>query len=315
MATLIPDRCTFLQRCYLAVLCLLCWAGLLLPELIAAQTAPPVEEVKFHLQDGYLILVQARVNGFGPYPFLVDTGSSRTVIDPQLAQHVRGPVVGQAHLSMPSGQRRVNLVQLDEIRVGRAIVSDSGAMIDSMKQVKLLIPGVRGILGEDFLSRFDLLIDFEQQTLSFGGTAPTGERCRFFSGGSYKGSLTSNRILVETLLDEKENRIPLTLDTGAKITEIYSSEKKSLAVVSRGEASRGGGVTRRRMTLRIGSTTVKDHEVLQSWRDAAFDSSGLLPAVLFRRIYISHSGGYVVLNPENAAEPVSSESMPSTIGQ
>ena len=33
------------------------------------------------------------------------------------------------------------------------------------------------------------------------------------------------------------------------------------------------------------------------------DAAGLLPAVLFHRIYISHTGGFVVLNPRVKKEP------------
>jgi hypothetical protein len=49
--------------------------------------------------------------------------------------------------------------------------------------------------------------------------------------------------------------------------------------------------------LRIGTTTVRGVDVVQSRRVLAFDASGLLPASIFHRIYISHSGGFVVLNP------------------
>jgi hypothetical protein len=49
--------------------------------------------------------------------------------------------------------------------------------------------------------------------------------------------------------------------------------------------------------IKIGTTTVKDLDLVKSRRGVAFDAAGLLPAVIFHRIYISHSGGFVVLNP------------------
>jgi pyruvate/2-oxoglutarate/acetoin dehydrogenase E1 component len=51
------------------------------------------------------------------------------------------------------------------------------------------------------------------------------------------------------------------------------------------------------ITIKIGTTMVPGLDVVQSRRGAAFDAAGLLPAAIFRRIYISHSGGYVVFNP------------------
>jgi hypothetical protein len=47
----------------------------------------------------------------------------------------------------------------------------------------------------------------------------------------------------------------------------------------------------------VGTTTVNDLDVVKSRRGVAFDAAGLLPASIFHRIYISHSGGFVVLNP------------------
>ncbi len=38
-------------------------------------------------------------------------------------------------------------------------------------------------------------------------------------------------------------------------------------------------------------------DVVQSRRATAFDAAGLLPAAIFQRIYISHSGGFVVFDP------------------
>jgi hypothetical protein len=51
------------------------------------------------------------------------------------------------------------------------------------------------------------------------------------------------------------------------------------------------------ITLRIGTTMVPGQDVVQSRRAVAFDSVGLLPAAIFHKIYISHSGGFLVLNP------------------
>jgi hypothetical protein len=45
------------------------------------------------------------------------------------------------------------------------------------------------------------------------------------------------------------------------------------------------------------TTTVNDLDVVKSRRGVAFDAVGLLPASIFHRIYISHSGGFTVLNP------------------
>jgi hypothetical protein len=50
-------------------------------------------------------------------------------------------------------------------------------------------------------------------------------------------------------------------------------------------------------TIRVGTTLVSDQDVVQSRRGVAFDAVGLLPTSIFHSIYISHSGGFVILNP------------------
>jgi hypothetical protein len=51
------------------------------------------------------------------------------------------------------------------------------------------------------------------------------------------------------------------------------------------------------ITIKFGTTMVRGLKVVQSRHGIAFDAVGLLPASIFHRIYISHSGGFVVLNP------------------
>ena len=58
-----------------------------------------------------------------------------------------------------------------------------------------------------------------------------------------------------------------------------------------------GTIIHSRVTIKVGSTTVRDLDVVQSRLGVAFDAMGLLPASIFHRIYISHSSGFVVLNP------------------
>jgi hypothetical protein len=97
------------------------------------------------------------------------------------------------------------------------------------------------------------------------------------------------------------------LDTGAKTPELFpaghnahqfqpwASQPWSGSVAT---TSAADGVTiLSNITIRVGKTMIPGLDVVQSRRTVAFDSVGLLPASIFHRIYISHSGGFVVLNP------------------
>jgi hypothetical protein len=274
-----------------------------LPGALAAQVKQTNEITKFRLRDGYLIVVQTMVNGVGPFNFLLDTGATHTVIDPALARQLQASVIGEASLTTVSDVRKDRLVRLKQVRVGGSEVSELGAIIDKLDEVKLKSRSIRGVLGEDFLSNFDFLIDYKARILRFGERAPQGERCRFETMGHYRGLPTTNRLLIQAeFMDVSGGKMQLQLDTGAKVPELFPVRPGSLPsqpwAGSMAFSSGPNGTTiHSRITIKVGSTTVQDLDVVQSRRGVAFDAVGLLPASIFHRIYISHSGGFVVLNP------------------
>jgi len=272
-----------------------------LPVAVFAQLVPSGQTVPFKLHDGYLMIVQTTVNGAGPFSFLVDTGTTRTVIDPALAGQLQAPVVGEVALTGALHQRQDKLVLLKELRLGEASVSGPGAVVDKIARQKLLAPGIRGVLGEDFLSRFDILIDYKHRSLCFGGAPPVGERYRFETIGQYRGDPTTNRLLIAVEIAEIGPK-KMQLDTGARVLELFLPSETSrstlpwTSLMANGSSANSPAISSN-TTIRIGTTTVRGLDVLQSRRVLAFDAAGLLPAAIFDRIYISHSGGFVVLNP------------------
>jgi hypothetical protein len=249
------------------------------------------------------MIVPVRVNGAGPFNFLLDTGSTRSVIDPELAQQLQAPVIGEAAITTVLHHRQDKLVQLQQLSLADSSVANLPAVVDKLTRQKILAPGIRGVLGEEFLSKFDILIDFKQHWLRFGDPPPTGERCRIEMNGEYHGSPTTNRLLIAVELPEVDGRkFQLQLDTGAKIPEIFPAGNGTSSFAPWGASmattSGSNGTTIfSNVTLKIGNTTIRDMDIVQSRIAVAYDAAGLLPASLFHRIYISHSGGFVVFNP------------------
>lgn len=297
-----PDRCCPSGRCrFVWPLFLSLLLGV--PAHFVAQGTLPSETVRFKLRDGYLIVVQTVVNDTGPYSFLLDTGATHTVIDPALARELRLPVIGQASLTTVLDVRRDQLARLKKVRVGGSEISEIGAVIDRLDQVKLKAPGIRGVLGEDYLSTFDFLIDYRHRTLRFGGDVPAGERCRFETIGRYHGAPTTNRLLIEAeFVDVNSGKVQLQLDTGARMPELFpfrpeSSVSFPWAGSMAFSSGPNGTAIHSHTGIKIGTTILNDLDLVKSRRGVAFDAAGLLPAVIFHKIYISHSGGFVVLSP------------------
>ncbi len=259
--------------------------------------------VNFRLRDKYLMIVPAMVNGVGPFNFLLDTGSTHTVIDPALARQLQLSMIGEASLTTVSDVRRDQLARLKTLRVGDSEVSELGAVIDKLDQVKLKAPGIRGVLGEDFLSNFDFLIDYTHKILRFGGDAPAGDQCRFETMGRYHGEPTTNRLLIKVeFLDASNGEAQLQLDTGAKMPEIFPTRPGSVSLQAWAgsmafSSGPNGTAIHSHTSIKIGTTIMNDLDVVKSRRGVAFNAAGLLPASIFRRIYISHSGGFAVINP------------------
>jgi hypothetical protein len=278
-------------------------AACVLPVALSAQVQQTNDIVQFQLRDKYLIVVEAAVNGSGPFKFLVDTGTTRTVIDPGLARQLQAPVIGKVSLTGILRIRQDDMVRIENVRLGGASLSGLGVIVDTLPRQKTLAPGIRGVLGEDFLSRFDIFIDYKKHWLRFGGPTPAGERCRFETIGQYQGSPTTNRLLIWTnFLDAGGARVLLQLDTGARVPELFPASHASLSS-SRWEGimaiSDGADevIIDSNTSIKIGSTVIRGLDVVQSRRSLTFDAAGLLPAAIFHTIYISHSGGFVVLNP------------------
>lgn len=302
-ARMMLDRCCCSMRCRPFHLCLLIVSALAVPVQLAAQLKQSNDIISFRLYDKYLILVEANVNGAGPFTFLLDTGSTHTVIDPGLARQLQAPVIGEASLVTVSDVRKDRLARLKEVRVGDSVVSELGAIIDKMDEEKLKAPGIRGILGEDFLSQFDLLIDYRARTVRFDGDAPSGERCRIETIGRYRGMPTTTRLLIEAeFVDVSGGKVQLQLDTGAKLPELFPIRRDTLTFQPWAgslafSSGLNGSMIHAHTTIRVGTTVVSDLDVVQFRRGVAFDAVGLLPAAIFHSIYISHSGGFVILNP------------------
>jgi Aspartyl protease len=302
-ARLLLDRCCPFFRCRLPIRCLPLIAVFALPAVLAAQVVQPNETLQFHLRSGYLIIVQTMVNGVGPFEFLLDTGTTRTVIDPDLERQLQAPVIGEVSLTGVLHVRQDQMVQLQDVRLGQASLTGLGAVVDKLTRQKMLAPGIRGVLGEDFLSKFDILIDYKRHGLRFGAAPPAGERCRFETTGQHHGLPTTNRLLIAAeFMEVSGAKVQLQLDTGARVPELFpvghdspSSQPWSGFIAA---SSGTNDITiHSNITIKIGATMVPGLDVVQSRRGAAFDAAGLLPAAIFRRIYISHSGGFVVFNP------------------
>jgi len=192
-------------------------------------------QIKFRVRAESMIIVPVTINGSGPFDFLLDTGSTETIIDQKLAAELKLPDAGNINLITPHGTALVPRVRADSLSIAGATVG--GLKLSAVNHYADLVPHVRGSLGENFLQNFDLLIDNLHHLILFesspGPVAAklTGERIPFCRSRHNRGELTQNRLQVIGHISELgEKDLILQLDSGTQYFVLFVKYSKSAFV-------------------------------------------------------------------------------------
>jgi hypothetical protein len=254
------------------------------------------------------------VNHSGPYEFLVDTGSEITIIEPSLADELQLEPVGIA--DVVAGVRHVatGVVSPEVMEVGPHAFYQRLVTVASLAQLQERHPGLRGILGEDLLKGFDLFIDRGKKILCLDPTpnmrrSIRGELISIVRQGCDDPQMAQSILVPVRLSTPKSRTTYLRLDSGASTPILYVNPSKWEPTVGRTTARLahivGGSTTFFEtiapLEIRIGSRVVSDvtfaAPVASSHNVVFAGEDGLLPTSLFKRLFISYSGGFVVLDP------------------
>jgi predicted aspartyl protease len=258
--------------------------------LLAAQLGV-AEDVDFRFARERFVVVPVVVNGHGPYDFLLDTGSTTSVVDEDLADELDLKPLQHTVIRTASGTERVPIARANEMRIGSRTTETVLVLISGMTGVRSLDGSIRGILGFNLLARFRYTLDYRNRRLRFEDGAIPGTRVPFDASG--------RAIVLAT------GHVRWLLDTGATGVFLFRTDGADVAVSSRA-VTRVSTNTGHRLTrtgwlerLEIGDVTLNRLPVTlmrQSGLERRAD--GLLPGTLFASIYFDHENDFVILNPE-----------------
>lgn len=133
-----------------------------------SETAPGEVNFKLAGPNEAALIVQVKINGKGPYDFVLDTGATFTCIDRQLVEELKlpnwsGPL---GTVVITGGEGEMGFVKIDKLEVGdTASASELVACKLDLSRMQPPGFGIKGLIGLNFLKNYRVTINFESNTL------------------------------------------------------------------------------------------------------------------------------------------------------
>jgi predicted aspartyl protease len=179
-----------------------------LPKPVAAEPVPDsVLAASVDLADRMTVPVV--VNGRGPFPFVIDTGSNRSVVSDTLAAQLGLPASGSLQIKAATGIARTDSVRVASLVVGHRRLTNFQAPVLQVDNL-----GALGMLGIDAVSDQRLVMDFRKKQMTLTTSVPMelDAGALVVRAKSRYGQL----LLVDSWVED----IPLyvIIDTGSEVT-------------------------------------------------------------------------------------------------
>jgi len=305
----------FSHRC-LPFLVSVTLATVTLPTLLAESHCPAgIASVTPRFVKRALIVIPVRINQKGPFDFMVDTGSQVTVIDPSLAMDLGLKPQGKVGLVSVASYAQASAAVLDTLEAASHVVEKPLVVVQDLGPIQAADPSIRGVLGENFLAHFDLLIDYAHKLLCLDETGAMresvrGERIPLMMLQHPESEVPfTERLVVPVHLSGTGNRqILLQLDSGSDGLILYAGNEANSGLLKRATLQ-GSGVSKAQRAfailppqdMRIGTRTLSQvyfvTPVSAEQNVPAMETDGVLPTVLFQRVFISGADHYVIFDP------------------
>jgi hypothetical protein len=262
------------------------------------------------------IIVPVKINHTGPYDFLVDTGAQGTIVDPALAAELHLTMEGTIGVVGVGFHTHPSFAHLEILEAGSHATANPMVVVQDLGFLQVADPSIRGILGGNFLQHLDVLIDYVDGMLCLDDTKVMQPEVKgkhialVTSPHSDSGVLSTEPLIIPVYVSGVPNRpLLLLLDSGIGNPLLYDVGKNiaggfSVRVPIRDRGPDGiervfsvlppqnmeiGSLTFHRVSFVTPTATRKDVPKVEV--------DGLLPTVLFRRLYISYVDRFVVLEP------------------
>ena len=131
--------------------------------MTAATPSLQSSKVKFRLAGGTqpLILLPVRVNGQGPFDFILDTGAGTSLLSTELAKQLDVKILGSKEGHSAGGKVSVSLGKVDSLTLGETKLEGVEVGVVDLAHIGRAVGAkLDGDLGYNFLKHFRVTIDY-----------------------------------------------------------------------------------------------------------------------------------------------------------
>jgi hypothetical protein len=290
-------------------------AATTLPALIAETHCPGnVASVPLRFVDRHRIVVAVSINHTGPYNFLLDSGAQITMIDPSLATALHLETRGAAVVSGVGSGQSASYAQLDLVEAGSHGVANQKVLVYDLQNLHSDDQHLRGILGEDFLGKFDVLIDNAHRLLCLDDSAAMRAEVKgphiplIATAEADEVGVMPGLLLITVRLSDGLRPVRLLLDSGVNQPLLFNTSEYMVLRPSHDVRVRGSGVDGTQPILsalppqvvKIGSLQLSGVSFFSTTAEKnsfAKGFDGVLSTGLFSRVFIDHADRFAVLEP------------------
>jgi predicted aspartyl protease len=250
----------------------------------------------FHLGSFGEPILDLSVNGRGPFRFILDTGSTHTIVTDQLARSLELHPIAKAALTTTAARQVEAIVRVPKIALAPG---------DELEALASVLPaqaldaqgGIDGAIGQDLLADRVFTLDFERRRILWDVAAIDPQRSIVLTIASEDG-----RFVAE--LPQPDFALRLVPDTGASDLVLYSRADRPLPPVAREDGTATldtvtGPTSARLVRLRelhVGAASLQNvRAAIRSAPLSAGSVDGLLPLHIFRRAVFEPRAGRLTL--------------------
>jgi predicted aspartyl protease len=178
----------------------------------------PISGLRIEVYQGYLTVVEGSIGPMRSLKFVLDTGTSHTVVDKRIAEALGLPRRPGRAFGIGSAVH-LNSAELPEIDFGQQRAVNLDVLVADLGGFRTMGVRVDAVIGLDLLERESFCLDFARKRIVFGHTTDAARSV----------PLVADRAYLKVALDLGGQPVWMLVDTGTSGVMFYEDNLKNLS--------------------------------------------------------------------------------------